>query len=222
MKVIEQNGIARFVKTLVTKIKNGAWLPVSAGSGEYAVAESYGVAEGNYSHAEGYETESSGEKSHAEGNGAIASGVESHAEGYQSEASGEDSHAEGIITEAKGYASHSEGISTTAIGRSSHAEGKNTTVIGNFSHAQGSYNYDNASFIDMVGIGNSNSRKNASAIYVGRTSDGDINSTNPKNGYQYLIGVGGYKGQAVTAGIKSVQEVIDDFEARISALESQI
>lgn len=29
MKVIEQNGIARLVKSIVTKIKDGAWLPVA-------------------------------------------------------------------------------------------------------------------------------------------------------------------------------------------------
>lgn len=223
MKVVEQNGITRFVKNLVTKIKNGAWLPVRVGNGNHAVAESGGVADGNYSHAEGFETESSGNMSHAEGNDTRASGVESHAEGYNTDASGEDSHAEGISTTASGYGSHAEGISTTSSGQASHAEGIGTTVTSRASHAQGSYNYDDPSFIDMVGIGgNSVTRKNAVVIYVKRNTNGIPISTDLKNGYQYLIGVGGYKGQAVTAGMKSVQEVIDDFEARISALESQI
>ena len=209
MKVVEQNGITRFVKNLVTKIKNGAWLPVKAGGGQYAVAESDGVAEGDYSHAEGSETESSGQMSHAEGN--------------RTDASGEDSHAEGISTTASGYGSHSEGISTTSSGQASHAEGIGTTVTSRASHAQGSYNYDDPSFIDMVGIGgNSVTKKNAVVIYVKRNTNGIPIPTDPKNGYQYLIGVGGYTGQMVTSDMKSVQEVIDDFEARISALESQI
>ena len=112
---------------------------------------------GNYSTAEGSETEASGEYSHAEGADAIASGKGSHAEGYcttaignyshaegqNTIASGEDSHAEGYYTTASGIGSHTEGSITAASGIASHAEGYNTTASGNGSHAEGS-NYDSS------------------------------------------------------------------------------
>lgn len=41
--------------------------------------------------------------------------------------------------------------------------------------------------------------------------------TDPKNGYQYLLGVGGYQGQAIAEGMKSVQEVIADLEKGVEA-----
>ena len=77
----------------------------------------------------------------------------------------------------------------------------------------------------MVGVGNSNNhetiRKNASVIYVGRGSFYEINTSDPKNGYQYLIDVGGYKGQEIGEA-KSVQEVFADLEARITAIEKRL
>lgn len=60
----------------------------------------------------------------------------------------------------------------------------------------------------------------ASVIYVGRNVDEDINLSDPKNGYQYLIGVGGYQGQAIEDGMKSVQEVIADLEKGVAASET--
>ena len=229
MKFIEQNGMARLVKAIVTKIKDGAWLPVKAGRDadenivEGAVTEGVGTtASGLCAHAEGKNTTASGNYSHAEGISSSASGTDAHAEGAGAIASGTASHAEGRGTTASGGHSHAEGQYTTASGGYSHAEDRYTTASGAFAHAQGFYNYDDASFIDMVGIGNSTTKKNAVVIYVERNTNGALIPTAPKNGYQYLIGVGGYTGQAVTAGMKSVQEVIDDFEARISALESQI
>ena len=120
---------------------------------------------GDYSTAEGSETEASGKYSHAEGAGAIASGKGSHAEGYcttaignyshaegqNTIASGEDSHAEGNFTTASGIGSHTEGSITAASGIASHAEGYNTTASGNGSHAEGSnYSLSGTSLSDRT------------------------------------------------------------------------
>lgn len=138
-------------------------------------------------------------------------------------ADGPYSQAEGYSVATGGRASHAEGSYTLANGDYSHAEGYNTKTEGKASHAQGSYNYDDASFIDMVGVGRGGEEKitkNASAIYVGRTSEGIVDPSDPKNGYQYLLGVGGYQGQAIAEGMKSVQEVIVDLEKGVAATET--
>ena len=122
--------------------------------------------------------------------------------------------------QATGDISYAEGRNTKAIGKGSHAEGGRTQVSGAYSHAQGSSNYDDPSFIDMVGVGNSDSNKNASAIYVGRDSTGLVDLSDPKNGYQYLLGVGGYAGEAIGTDTKSVQEVIADLEKGVAATET--
>lgn len=72
----------------------------------------------------------------------------------------------------------------------------------------------------MVGVGNSDSNKNASAIYVGRNKLEEVDPSDSKNGYQYLLGVGGYQGQAIAEGMKSVQEVIADLEKGVAATET--
>ena len=183
------------------------------------------TASGENSHAEGKTCTASGYCSHAEGIGCTASDSSSHAEGEGCAASGHASHAEGGQTKASYYFSHAEGEGCTASGHCSHAEGRNTKASGDYSHAQGYNNYDDASFIDMVGVGNTNNhetiRKNASVIYVGRDEHGDINLSAPKNGYQYLIDVGGYKGQEI-GNAKSVQEVFADLTSRIEALEAKL
>ena len=93
---------------------------------------------------------------------------------------GEDSVVMGNGT-ATGIGSHAEGGNTKAKGFCSHAEGYGTTASGESSHAQGSYNYDDPSFIDMVGVGDDrDTTKNASAIYVKRDSDGYIDQSDPK------------------------------------------
>ena len=140
---------------------------------------------------------------------------------------GEGSVKMGRDTSANGEYSHAEGRETIAMGDYSHAEGGHTTVSGIYAHAQGTYNYDDPLFIDMVGVGiNTNStniiKQNASVIYVGRDSKGRVDPSNPKNGYQYLIGIGGYQGQAIGTDTKSIQEVIEDFESRISVLENSL
>ena len=139
--------------------------------------------------------------------------------GKNTTAMGSYSHAEGSSTIANGYYSHAEGNSTNVIGDYSHAEGFSTKVSGEGSHVQGYYNYDDESFIDMVGVGDDDTTKNASVIYVNRTLMGP-NPNGPKNGYQYLLGVGGYQGQAIAEGMKSVQEVIADLEKGVAATET--
>lgn len=195
-------------------------------SGENSHAEGKTcTASGYCSHAEGTGCTASDSFSHAEGEGCVASGHGSHAEGGQTKASYEFSHAEGSFCIASGSSSHAEGEDCTASKRASHAEGRNTKASGEYSHAQGHNNYDDASFIDMVGVGNYTNnetiRKNASVIYVGRDSYDNINPSDPKNGYQYLLDVGGYKGQEIGKA-KSVQEVFADLEARITAIEKRL
>lgn len=207
-------------------VRDGAWLPVKAGRDadgnvvNWAVAEGLRtIAQGVCSHAEGVDTTASGGNAHAEGKSCTASGGASHAEGYSTKALGGGSHVEGSYTTASDSFSHAEGFSTTAIGHSSHAEGRSCTVSGYYSHAQGCYNYDDKSFIDMVGVGNNSTRKNASVIYVRRRGNIGLDVEDPKNGYQYLLDVGGYKGLAVENGMKSVQEVFADHDSRIAAVE---
>lgn len=147
-------------------------------------------------------------------------GTKSIAEGKDTTADGDFSHAEGKDTTASGYASHAQGMSTIASGDYSHAEGFGTTASGNFSHAQGCYNYDDLSFINMVGVGKDTVKKNASVIYVQRDMVNEPDQNDPKNGYQYLLGVGGYQGEAIAEGMKSVQEVIADLEKGVAATET--
>lgn len=114
--------------------------PNSDGTGEIfnSYEGTYGnVASGDYSHAEGYETEASGPYSHAEGYGNTASESQAHAEGYRTTASGNSSHAEGYGTTSSGYYTHAEGKGTGASGYGSHAEGQETTASGDYSHAEG-------------------------------------------------------------------------------------
>ena len=126
------------------------------------------------------------------------------------------------MTIASGDFSHAEGEECEARGECSHAEGQMTIASGFCSHAQGYYSHDNDSFIDMVGVGGGDNAvsKNASVIYVGRTSTGAVDPTVPKNGYQYLLDVGGYKGQEIGTDMKSVQEVITDLEKGVAATET--
>lgn len=84
---------------------------------------------GNFSLAEGYNTN--------------ASGYASHAEGFYTKASGQDSHAEGHTTEARGHNSHAEGGYSTAVGWYSHVQNigtiaghDNQTAIGKFNDNQ--------------------------------------------------------------------------------------
>lgn len=147
-------------------------------------------------------------------------GTDSIVMGRGTSAGGDYSQAEGKGTRAEGYCSHAQGMNTTASGSYSHTEGFGTTANGVFSHVQGSFNYDDPSFIDMIGIGDDSVKKNASVIYVQRNPVGNPDTSDPKSGYQYLIGVGGYQGRNIAEGMKSVQEVIADLEKGVAATET--
>lgn len=107
------------------------------GTGSFSMNRKADTTIGNYSHAEGYNTEASEHSSHAEGFITIASGENSHAEGYKTTASGWAAHAEGYETTASGDFSHAEGSTTTAKGGFSHAEGAETVASNEWSHAEG-------------------------------------------------------------------------------------
>lgn len=195
-KFVDSLGLKRLVTKIAEAVGNGTWLPVKKGNGEGAVAEGKSTnAFGNYS----------------------------HVEGRSNTAGGENSHAEGFSNTADGEASHAEGFGTIANGDYSHTEGRNTTASGKYSHVQGTSNYDDPSFMNVIGVGNNDIEKNASVIYVKRNpddEDGIPNPNDPKNGYQYLLGVGGYQGRDIAEGMKSVQEVIADLEKGVAASET--
>lgn len=152
-----------------------------------------------------------------------AKGDYSFADGYETKANGSYAHAEGSYAEAKGNASHAEGTFTIANTENSHSEGSNTIASGCASHAQGIYNIDNRNAIHSVGIGDSTTRKNAEYIYAKSDETGYMLVDDPKNGYKYLIGVGGYNGISTdNTTYKSVQEVIADLTARIEQLETKV
>ena len=205
-------GIKRFVSKILevigNKVANGEWLPIIGGEGMKSVVEGTSEssnANGDYSHSEG---------------ASYANGDYSHAEGVNTHAENKGSHAEGSHTTASGLYSHAQGFNTIASGPYSHAEGYRTIASGGASHAQGSSNYDDPSFMDVVGVGNDNTTKNASVIYVKRDTEGYPNPSDPKNGYQYLLGVGGYQGQDIAEDMKSVQEVIAGLEKGVAATET--
>ena len=150
-----------------------------------------------------------GQKAFAANNGCTASGVESYACGHSTIASG-------------GY-SYAGGWAATASGICSHAEGDNITASGYCSHTQGCFNVSNINAIHSVGIGSITGRKNAEYIYAKNNENGSSLVDDPKNGYKYLIGVGGYDGISTdNTTYKSVQEVIADLTARIEQLETKV
>lgn len=185
--------------------------------GDDAHAEgSITLASGLQAHAEGFKTSATGGYSHSEGATTTASGSHSHAEGQSARASGNVSHAEGYLSIAKGYGSHAEGYETLASGKGAHAEGNDTIANGRYSHAQGRYNVGNVMAIDSIGIGNSNMfRKNSEYTYLSQTNNESIN-TDSRNGYKYLIGIGGYDGVSTdVTTYKSLQEVISDVDSTL-------
>ncbi|MBR6386558.1 MAG: hypothetical protein IKS03_10645 [Ruminococcus sp.] len=136
--------------------------------GDYSHAEGLNTdAIGSESHAEGYATTASGNESHSEGYATTASGGDSHAEGYMSTASGDYSHAEGHNATASGTEAHAEGNGTSASGDRSHAEGLYTSAASELQHVQGKYNVvdSNGKYAHIIGNGTGdNSRSNALAI----------------------------------------------------------
>ena len=107
------------------------------GTGSFSLNRMEDSIIGNYSFAEGCETEASGYASHAEGEYTSASNYNAHAEGFGTLASGEVSHAEGYHAVASGFASHAEGCDTVAENPYAHAEGYGTHATGYYSHAEG-------------------------------------------------------------------------------------
>ena len=108
------------------------------GEGSHAEGAGFGsYANGLGSHAEGMST-ADGDFSHAEGSG-VAHGVQSHAEG-NGIVYGYSSHAEGTST-AYGDYSHTEGVDSKTISESSHAEGEKTYAFGRGAHAEGYYEF---------------------------------------------------------------------------------
>ena len=191
------------------KIQNGSWIDIRKGTGLKAVAIGTNTrATGKVSYAEGYGTEANGAWSHAEGTNTITS------------VTGPSSHVEGTYSQTAGSYSHAEGCWTIAWGTASHAEGYHTEAQCDYSHAEGAYNYfAGSTFISMIGVGNKDNRLNAEAVYVHIVSGNDdwiIDTSAPKNGYKYLLDVGGYKGKAIEEGMKSVQEVFADHETSIA------
>lgn len=116
----------------VCQVGTGADAP-----GDNSFAEGDGVSSGEFSHAEGFGTESFGDFSHAEGENTTADGERSHAEGYGTNALGENSHSEGWNTTAKQSNSHSEGRDSVADGNAAHAEGRSTQANEQNAHAEG-------------------------------------------------------------------------------------
>ena len=82
-----------------------------------------------------------------------ASGDYSHAEGEDTQANAEASHAEGYSSTANGMVSHAEGNATNANGFASHSEGNCTTALRENSHAEGAFNVPDGAAIHSVGIG---------------------------------------------------------------------
>ena len=119
---------------------------------------------------------------------------------------------------AVGEGAVAEGRETTAKGSYSHAEGSDTIAVGQFSHAQGYNNVPNENAIHSIGIGYSNIPRNSEYVYA-KSKSYVLDSSDPKNGYKYLIGVGGYDGISTdNSKYKSVQEVIAELTAGVRAL----
>lgn len=128
--------------------------PDNLAYGAAAHAEGRGnMAEGDYSHAEGYSNGALGKAAHAEGDDNSASGDNSHAEGERNTASGKNAHAEGCITNATGDHSHTEGYKTTASASAAHAGGIGTIASGEGQMAIGRYNQEDVNKAFIIGNG---------------------------------------------------------------------
>lgn len=191
-----------------------------------------GTASGDYAVALGMGTEATGKSAFAAGWCCVASASESHAEGSFTTASGSDSHAEGNHSVAKGNVSHAEGEGNNASGDFSHAEGRLTEAKAPYSHVEGTYNQPTSLSIHSVGIGDSENgvQKSAEEIYFPTYYDENTGSYRPKtdtkDGYKYLIGIGGFDGtnfekdDALNPDIKSVQEVINEATTKLDSIDA--
>ena len=158
-------------------------------NGSYSHAEGYRTKSDSFCHSEGYMSKAIGYNSHAEGHGTTASGALCHAEGYYTEAIGDNSHAEGNYTEAIGDNSHAEGIGSSAHANDSHAEGNSTNAYGECSHAEGyvtTANGDYSHTQNNYSVANSRSQ-----TVIGEYNDIDTTGTASTRGtYSFIIGNG--------------------------------
>lgn len=200
------------------KVQGGAWLCIRPGSGSQSIIaccndanNAYARSEGSFALGVGANAE--GNYSFAHGSNVHAGGEWSHAEGASNNARSIYSHAEGYGTNAGARAAHSEGAGTAANHDYSHTEGFFTQSTMTASHSEGYYNYYTLDkCVSSIGVGIAGKKLNARVVIY--------NSGQPNNGYMYLLGVGGYEGQGIEDGMKSVQEVIKDHETDIAELKT--
>lgn len=142
----------------------------------------FALANGHYSHTEGWSNLALGSASHAEGKMTIAKGNWSHTEGIGTETGEDGTHAEGWDTKATDYAAHSEGRSTVASGKNSHSEGYGTTASGESSHAEGSSTVASGSVSHAEGEG---------TFAAGHQHvEGKYNEKDIVNKYAHIVGNG--------------------------------
>lgn len=144
--------------TVVGKIQHGnGTSSMSVANGNYAHAQGYNTrAEGNYSHSEGNTVKSIGSYSHAEGNNTVAQGAYSHAEGNNSTAYSDayGSHVEGNGAQIiQGTYAHAEGTGCiiSEDGHYGHAEGVHTTVLHQGGHAGGNRTRTSENYQTVIG-----------------------------------------------------------------------
>ena len=155
------------------------------GTGAFSLNRKADTTVGDYSFAEGRNTEASSSYAHAEGYTTRAIASASHAEGNSTQATGLNSHAEGDSTIASGASAHAEGYATETRANYAHAEGMGTIAGSVIQHTQGKYNIVDSSktYSHIVGNGeDNNNRSNAHTldwsgnawysgdVYVGSTS----------------------------------------------------
>ena len=96
-------------------------------------------------HAEGNNTQATGNISHTEGTDTVASGLVSHAEGNYTTASGTGAHSEGMFAKASGVASHAEGSNLDKLADLLQATGASSEIVALFrsaaTQAQGSFSH---------------------------------------------------------------------------------
>jgi hypothetical protein len=160
------NGVSwNGTNTIITLVDSSVSTPGYAviGNGEaQPLGADYSLANVAGQHAEGYETNASGDYSHAEGYQTTAAGAYSHAEGYQ--------------TNAVGNGSKTSGYQTISYGQYSNASGRETIASGSYQHVVGKYNTrDNVTSLFVVGDGSGDS--NATRRDVLRVNSGSVQVT---------------------------------------------
>lgn len=96
-----------------------------------------GYADAKNSHIEGSHNVSYSTISHLEGSYNVVYATHAHVEGNKNTVKGSFSHGEGSLTYIESSYSHAEGYKTTATGAQSHVEGNQSKSQGDSSHAEG-------------------------------------------------------------------------------------